>query len=38
LTASALEGDRDMGMTAGMTAFLTKPIDRAALFAELDKI
>ena len=38
LTASALEGDREMGMAAGMTAFLTKPIDRAALFAELDKI
>ena len=38
LTASALEGDREMGMAAGMNAFLTKPIDRAALFAELDQI
>jgi CheY-like chemotaxis protein len=38
LTASALEGDRDLAMAAGMNAFLTKPIDRAALFAELDQI
>ncbi len=37
-TASALEGDRDLAMAAGMNAFLTKPIDRAALFAELDQI
>jgi CheY-like chemotaxis protein len=37
LTASALVGDRDQYLAAGMTDYLSKPIDVAALFAALGR-
>jgi CheY-like chemotaxis protein len=37
LTASALAGDRDQYLAAGMTDYLSKPIDVAALFAALGR-
>ncbi len=38
LTANALVGDRDRYMAAGMTDYLAKPIDVAALFAALGRV
>jgi CheY-like chemotaxis protein/anti-sigma regulatory factor (Ser/Thr protein kinase) len=38
LTANALVGDRDRYLAAGMTDYLSKPIDVAALFAALDRV
>ena len=37
LTANALVGDRDRYLAAGMTDYLSKPIDVAALFAALGR-
>ena len=38
LTANALDGDRDRYLAAGMTDYLSKPIDVAALFALLSRV
>lgn len=38
LTANALVGDRDRYLAAGMTDYLSKPIDVAALFAVLGRV
>jgi len=38
LTANALVGDRDRYLAAGMTDYLSKPIDVAALFAALGRV
>lgn len=38
LTANALVGDRDSYLAAGMTDYLSKPIDVAALFAALGRV
>jgi len=38
LTANALVGDRDRYLAAGMTDYLSKPIDVAALFATLGRV
>ena len=35
LTANALDGDAQVALEAGMDGYLTKPLDRAALEAEL---
>ena len=38
LTANALVGDRDRYLAAGMTDYLSKPIDVSALFAALGRV
>lgn len=38
LTANALVGDRDRYLAAGMTDYLSKPIDAEALFAALGRV
>ncbi|MEK6750558.1 MAG: ATP-binding protein [Pseudomonadota bacterium] len=37
LTANAMKGDKERGLTAGFAAYLTKPIDVAAVYAVLDE-
>lgn len=37
MTANAFEEDRNQALEAGMTGYLAKPLDMAALFAELGK-
>ena len=38
VTAFAMEGDREKGMTAGFTAYLTKPIRAAILRQEVQQL
>jgi PAS domain S-box-containing protein len=38
VSANAMKGDQERGMTAGFVDYLTKPINIPALFASLDKV
>ena len=38
LTASAMQGDREKALTAGFTAYLTKPVALAELRAEIQRL
>ena len=38
LTANAMKGDRDEYLAAGMTDYLSKPVDRDALLDVLTKV
>jgi signal transduction histidine kinase/DNA-binding response OmpR family regulator len=38
MTAHAMKGDAEKCMAAGMDAYISKPIDRAKLFAVIDKV
>ena len=37
LTANAMQGDRERYLAVGMTDYVTKPIDRVALFAAIER-
>jgi signal transduction histidine kinase/DNA-binding response OmpR family regulator len=38
MTANAMAGDREMCLTAGMDGYVTKPVKRESLFAEVDRV
>ncbi len=38
MTANAMEGDRERCLEAGMDGYVSKPVQRAALFDEIDRV
>ncbi|MEO1128735.1 MAG: response regulator [Planctomycetota bacterium] len=38
MTANAMEGDREKCIDAGMDGYVSKPVRRAAMFAEIDRV
>ena len=38
MTANAMAGDREMCMTAGMDGYVTKPVKKDGLFAEIERV
>jgi CheY-like chemotaxis protein len=38
MTANAMAGDREMCIDAGMDGYVTKPVKREALFAEVGRV